>query len=86
MQGKQEMFNELITRIDPRNIPPEYGGYSMPLGQSPEEQMLQDLVLKNQERHGKQPVIQQPQHQKMSWKGNSSPETQHQQNNHPYRN
>lgn len=35
--GKEAIFQALCEKIDVENIPPEYGGKSMPLGQSPEE-------------------------------------------------
>ena len=35
--GKEAITKALMERIDIENIPPEYGGESMPLGQSPEE-------------------------------------------------
>eukprot|EP00557_Chaetoceros_sp_GSL56_P013498 CAMPEP_0176483156 /NCGR_PEP_ID=MMETSP0200_2-20121128/3771_1 /TAXON_ID=947934 /ORGANISM="Chaetoceros sp., Strain GSL56" /LENGTH=506 /DNA_ID=CAMNT_0017879545 /DNA_START=95 /DNA_END=1612 /DNA_ORIENTATION=- len=35
--GKEGITKALMEKIDIENIPPEYGGTSMPLGQSPEE-------------------------------------------------
>ena len=35
--GKEAITKALMEKIDIENIPPEYGGKSMPLGQSPEE-------------------------------------------------
>lgn len=35
--GKKAITEALMEKIDLENIPPEYGGTSMPLGQSPEE-------------------------------------------------
>jgi len=35
--GKEALTQALMEKIDIENIPPEYGGKSMPLGQSPEE-------------------------------------------------
>lgn len=35
--GKEAITKALMEKIDIENIPPEYGGTSMPLGQSPEE-------------------------------------------------
>lgn len=39
----------LSEHIDIENIPPVYGGLSVPLGHSPEEKMLSDVILKNNE-------------------------------------
>lgn len=36
--GQEAITKALMEKIDIENIPPEYGGRSMPLGQSPEEQ------------------------------------------------
>jgi hypothetical protein len=35
--GQEAIMQALMEKIDIQNIPPEYGGKSMPLGQSPEE-------------------------------------------------
>lgn len=47
LRGKKEIFNALCENIDVESIPPEYGGTSVPLGQSPEEQLLFSLVRHN---------------------------------------
>ena len=47
LRGKKEIFNSLCERIPLENIPPEYGGNSMPLGQAPEERLLWDLMTHN---------------------------------------
>uniref|UniRef100_A0A7S1ZBV7 CRAL-TRIO domain-containing protein n=1 Tax=Trieres chinensis TaxID=1514140 RepID=A0A7S1ZBV7_TRICV len=47
LRGKEEIHNALKSKIPIENIPPEYGGRSMPLGQSPEERMLKDLMYHN---------------------------------------
>lgn len=44
LRGKREIFNALSERIPVENIPPEYGGTSVPLGQAPEEQYLWSFV------------------------------------------
>ena len=36
-----------MERIPIENIPPEYGGQSMPLGQSPEEDLMRRLMKHN---------------------------------------
>ncbi len=38
--GQEAITKALMEKIDINNIPPEYGGRSMPLGQSPEEIMF----------------------------------------------
>jgi hypothetical protein len=47
IRGKQEVFNALLEKIPIENIPPEYGGTSVPLGQSPEEKFLKDMIHHN---------------------------------------
>lgn len=47
LRGKKEIFNALSENIEVENIPPEYGGTSMPLGEAPEEQLLWSLVRHN---------------------------------------
>jgi hypothetical protein len=44
LRGKEEIRNAMQERIPLENIPPEYGGLSMPLGQSPEEVQFAELV------------------------------------------
>lgn len=47
LRGKEQIFNALLEKIPIENIPPEYGGQSMPLGQSPEEHALRELIMHN---------------------------------------
>jgi len=47
VRGKDAVFEALAEKIPVENIPPEYGGKSMPLGESPEEQALRDLIRHN---------------------------------------
>ena len=47
IRGKQEVFDALLQKIPIENIPPQYGGTSVPLGESPQEQQLQDLIHHN---------------------------------------
>lgn len=47
IRGKQEIFEALLEKIPIENIPPEYGGKSVPLGFSPEEKLLRDLIHHN---------------------------------------
>ena len=47
LRGKEEIFNALLEKIPIENIPPEYGGQSMPLGHSPEEYALRELMQHN---------------------------------------
>lgn len=47
LRGKEEIRNRLQEKIPIENIPPEYGGTSVPLGQSREEKLLWDLVCHN---------------------------------------
>jgi hypothetical protein len=46
-RGKQEIFEALLEKIPVENIPPEYGGESVPLGESPEEHLLRDMIQHN---------------------------------------
>jgi hypothetical protein len=45
--GKEEILDGLLEFIDFENIPPEYGGSSMPLGEAPEEKLLWDVMRHN---------------------------------------
>jgi hypothetical protein len=47
LRGKEEIFRALLDKIPIQNIPPEYGGQSMPLGQAPQETLLRDLMRHN---------------------------------------
>lgn len=47
LRGKNEIFEALLEKIPIENIPPEYGGQSVPLGESPEEHLLRDLMHHN---------------------------------------
>ena len=47
LRGKEEIFKALVSKIPIENIPPEYGGQSMPLGQAPQEELLRDLMQHN---------------------------------------
>merc|ERR1712224_851190 len=47
VRGKNAVFSALAEKIPIENIPPEYGGKSMPLGESPEEYALRDLIRYN---------------------------------------
>ena len=47
IRGKQEVFDALREKIPIENIPPQYGGTSVPLGESPQEQQLKDLIHHN---------------------------------------
>jgi len=47
VRGKDAVFAALSERIPVENIPPEYGGRSMKLGDSPEEHALRDLIAHN---------------------------------------
>lgn len=52
--GKEGITKALSEKIDIANIPPEYGGMSMPLGQSPEEldffKHFQDISTRNAQK------------------------------------
>jgi len=47
LKGKQQIFEALLEKIPIENIPPEYGGQSVPLGESPQEILLRDLMCHN---------------------------------------
>mmetsp|Transcript_14913 Transcript_14913/g.24093 ORF Transcript_14913/g.24093 Transcript_14913/m.24093 type:complete len:474 (+) Transcript_14913:526-1947(+) len=47
VRGANEVFEALAAKIPVENIPPEYGGKSVPLGQSPEENDLRALMAHN---------------------------------------
>ena len=47
LRGKDEIRNAMQERIPLEHIPPEYGGTSLPLGQSPQEQTLAEWVQHN---------------------------------------
>lgn len=47
LRGKEEIRKSMNDRIPLENIPPEYGGTSVPLGQSAEEVELASLVAHN---------------------------------------
>jgi hypothetical protein len=47
LRGKEEIFQALMSKIPIQNIPPEYGGQSMPLGQAPQEELMRELIQHN---------------------------------------
>jgi CRAL/TRIO domain len=47
VRGENAIKEALLKRIPIENIPPEYGGTSMPLGLSPEEQKLKAFMIHN---------------------------------------
>mmetsp|Transcript_20477 Transcript_20477/g.33957 ORF Transcript_20477/g.33957 Transcript_20477/m.33957 type:complete len:479 (-) Transcript_20477:125-1561(-) len=47
VRGKKDVFEAMLERIPIENIPPEYGGTSMELGHSPEEQTLRGFMMHN---------------------------------------
>jgi hypothetical protein len=47
LRGKEEIRTAMEERIALENIPPDYGGKSMPLGKSPEEVTLAELMNHN---------------------------------------
>ena len=47
VRGEKEIMKAMLERIPIENIPPEYGGKSMPLGLSPEEQKLKAFMIHN---------------------------------------
>jgi hypothetical protein len=47
LRGRDEILHHLSQRVPLENIPPEYGGTSMPLGQAPEERLLHSLMAHN---------------------------------------
>eukprot|EP00980_Cylindrotheca_fusiformis_P001328 scaffold333_cov133-Cylindrotheca_fusiformis.AAC.54 len=50
IRGKDKVLEALLKQIPIENIPPEYGGNSMPLGQSPQEKLLRNLMEHNAKR------------------------------------
>lgn len=51
VSGKDEVHEALKEKIDIENIPPYYGGTSMPLGEAPEEKLLVELIHHNNALH-----------------------------------
>ena len=50
LRGKEEILKSLLEKIPEQNIPQEYGGKSpYKLGESPEENLLRDLMKHNNE-------------------------------------
>lgn len=47
LRGQKEIRQQMQERIPLENIPPEYGGTSMPLGQSPEEKTMREWMEHN---------------------------------------
>ena len=47
LRGAEEIRNAMQERIPLEHIPPEYGGQSLPLGQSPQEQTLAEWMEHN---------------------------------------
>ena len=47
LRTKEEGLEALLESIPLENIPPEYGGKSVPLGESPEEIRLRDMMTHN---------------------------------------
>lgn len=47
LRGKEEIRQNMESRIPAHHLPPEYGGQSVPLGQSQEELTLRALVVHN---------------------------------------
>jgi len=47
LRGEEEILDAMKELIPLENIPPEYGGTSMPLGESPEEKKLIEFVAHN---------------------------------------
>jgi hypothetical protein len=47
VRGNKEVFETMLKLIPIENIPKEYGGQSMQLGQSPEEQTLRGFMMHN---------------------------------------
>jgi len=47
LRGREEVLKALKEKIPVENIPPEYGGSSMPLGESPQEKLMRDLMRHN---------------------------------------
>jgi hypothetical protein len=44
---KEQIVEALKEKIPLENIPPEYGGTSVPLGESPQEHLFKDLIEHN---------------------------------------
>lgn len=57
LRGQKEIFTAMLERIPVQNIPPEYGGTSMPLGHSPEDIMLRQLMQHNNALTGREHVV-----------------------------
>lgn len=51
LRGKQNILNGLLKHIDLENIPRDYGGLSLPLGQSPEEKEFAKKMQDNVAEH-----------------------------------
>lgn len=49
LRGKEEIRRNMELRIPADQLPPEYGGKSVPLGQSKEELTLRALIMHNNE-------------------------------------
>ncbi|KAL3908495.1 MAG: hypothetical protein SGILL_008458 [Bacillariaceae sp.] len=47
VRGKDQVYEALNAKIPAENIPPQYGGKSVPLGESPEEQAMRELMAHN---------------------------------------
>ncbi len=47
VRGKKESLKILLQKIPIENIPPEYGGKSVPLGEALDELLLRDLMKHN---------------------------------------
>jgi len=47
LRGQDEIREAMEERMPIESIPPEYGGKSMPLGESPEEKLLHELMEHN---------------------------------------
>ena len=50
LRDQEEILEALLEKIALENIPPEYGGTSMPLGEAPEEKLLCSLMKHNNHR------------------------------------
>jgi len=55
LRGKANILKALKKKIPIENIPPEYGGLSMPLGQSPQEKMFAEQMQRNLDENGLKP-------------------------------
>lgn len=51
LRGKEEIKHHMELRIPLDQLPPEYGGQSVPLGQSDEEKTLRALIVHNNAIH-----------------------------------